>query len=314
MRYQQLGASGLTVSVVGMGCNTFGDTLPADEVTGVVHAAIDRGVTLFDTADVYGSVAGEGERLLGKALEGVRDDVIVATKFGMDTRGANGADWGVRGSRRYIKRAVEASLERLATDRIDLYQMHAPDPVTPIEETIAALDDLVREGKIRYVGCSNFAAWQVVDAHWSAISASKTPFISAQNAYSLLDRGVEKELVPALEKLGMGLLPFYPLASGLLTGKYRRNQPAPGGSRLQRRSERLDAANFDLIEALEAFAADRGVKLIDVAIGGLLAQRGVSSVISGARTVEQIDANVRGGQWEPTAQDLVELKRLTSAN
>jgi len=312
MRYQQLGASGLTVSGVGLGCNTFGVTLRADDVNDVVHAALDAGITLFDNADIYGSYAGEGEELLGRALHGVRDDVIVATKFGMDASGANGTDWGVRGSRRYIKRAVEASLSRLRTDWIDLYQMHEPDWRTPIEETLAALDDLVREGKIRYIGCSNFAAWQVVDAHWSATSGGMTPFISAQNAYSFLDRSVEAELVPALEHMGMGLLPYYPLASGLLTGKYRRNEAAPEGSRLAERTERLEAANFDVIEAVESFARERGLRMIDVAIGGLAAQPAVGSVIAGARTVEQVRSNVAAGAWEPDAADLAELDRITS--
>lgn len=310
MRYQQLGTSGLTVSTVGYGCNSFGVTLPADEVSDVVQTAIDEGITLFDTADVYGSYAGEGEELLGRALRGKRDDVIVATKFGMDTKGANGRDWGVRGSRRYINRAVDASLQRLGTDWIDLYQMHAPDPLTPIEETLSALDDLVTAGKVRYIGCSNFSAWQVVDAHWSAVSNGFTPFISAQNAYSLLDQSAEEELVPALEHLGLGLLPFYPLASGLLTGKYRREEKPPAGSRLESRPERIEAANFDLLEALEAFAAARDLELLDVAIGGLLAQPGVDSVISGARKSEQIRANVRAGGWEPDLADLAELDEI----
>lgn len=310
MRYQQLGSSGLTVSAVGYGCNSFGVTLPADKVSGVVQTAIDEGITLFDTADVYGSYAGEGEELLGRALRGKRDDVIIATKFGMDTKGANGRDWGVRGSRRYINRAVDASLQRLGTDWIDLYQMHAPDPLTPIEETLSALDDLKTAGKIRYIGCSNFAAWQVVDAHWSAVTNGFEPFISAQNAYSLLDLEVEEELVPALEHLGLGLLPFYPLASGLLTGKYRRAEKPPAGSRLENRPERIEAANFDLLEALEKFAAARELDLLEVAIGGLLAQPGVDSVISGARTSAQISANVRAGLWEPDLADLAELDEV----
>src|SRR5690625_1173778 len=313
MRYQQLGASGLTVSRVGLGCNTFGVTLAADGVADVVSAAIDAGITLFDTADVYGSNAGQGEELLGQALRGRRDDVIVATKFGMDMGGTNGADWGVRGSRRYITRAVEASLRRLGTDWIDLYQMHAPDWQTPIEETLAALDGLVRAGKVRYLGCSNFAAWQVVDAHWSASSRGFAPFISAQNAYSLLDTSVEDELVPALEHLGVGLLPYYPLASGLLTGKYRRNEEPPAGSRLAARRERHEAADFDRIEALEEFAQERDLRLIDVAIGALAAQPSVGSVIAGARTVEQVQSNVQAGSWEPSAQDLIRLDEIVRA-
>jgi len=312
MRYQQLGSSGLTVSGVGLGCNTFGVTLQPDEVSGVVKTALDEGITFFDTADTYGSYAGEGEELLGRALQGTRADVIITTKFGMDTSGANGPDWGVRGSRRYIKRAVEASLRRLRTDWIDLYQMHQPDPMTPIDETLSALDDLVREGKVRYIGCSNFAAWEVVDAHWSAASGGLTPFISAQNAYSFLDRSPEAELIPALEHLGMGLLPYYPLASGLLTGKYRRGEAAPAGTRLEERSERLEAANFDVIEALERFAADRDLRLVDVAIGGLAAQPTVASVIAGARTSKQVRSNVAACAWEPDAADLAELNEITA--
>ncbi|WP_159622570.1 aldo/keto reductase [Ruania rhizosphaerae] len=311
MTFRQLGSSGLTVSTIGLGCNTLGATVPDEEVPVVVRSALEAGITLFDTADVY--TRGRSEELLGAALRDVREDVVVATKFGMDAGGLNGPDWGVRGSRRYIRKAVESSLRRLGTDYIDLYQMHAPDPRTPIEETLAALHELVVEGKVRYIGSSNFAAWQVVDADWTARGGGYTPMISAQNPYNLLDRGIEAELVPAVEHVGAGILPYYPIASGLLTGKYRRGQAAPAGSRLERRPERIEAADFDRIEALEAFAQARDLPLLTVAIGWLAAQPAVASVIAGASRPEQVQANVTAGAWEPTAADLVELDEIAPA-
>ncbi|SDS85807.1 aldo/keto reductase [Microlunatus soli] len=311
MTYQQLGNSGLTVSTVGLGCNNFGGRMPDEAVPPVVDAAIDAGITLFDTADVYGNRGGS-ETLLGKALQGKRDQVIVATKFGADMHGANGPDWGVRGSRRYIRLAVENSLRRLNTDWIDLYQMHQPDPNTPIEETLAALSELIAEGKIRYVGSSNFAGWQVIDADWTAQTGGYEPFVSAQNEYSWLKRGIEAELVPALDHTGQGLLPYFPLASGLLSGKYKRGQGAPEGTRLAGNPDRLAAADFDKIETLEKFAADRGVTLLQVAIGGLAAMPTVGSVIAGATKVEQIRANVEAGLWQPSDDDLNELVKITA--
>jgi aryl-alcohol dehydrogenase-like predicted oxidoreductase len=312
MEYRQLGASGLTVSAVGLGCNSFGRNTPAQEVPALVEAALDAGVTLFDTADTYGATPGVSEELLGAALGSHRDEVVVASKFGMDTGGLNGADWGVRGSRRYIRRAVEGSLRRLGTDHIDLYQMHKPDPHTPIEETLAALHELVVEGKVRYVGSSNFAGWQVVDADWTARTAGYTPFISAQNEYSLLERRLEAEVVPAVEQVGAGILPFFPLASGLLTGKYARNTPAPEGTRLATRPDRLERADFDMIEGLQAFARVRDLSLIQVAIGWLAAQPAVGSVISGASRPDQVRTNA-AALWDPSAEDLVELDELTSS-
>ena len=313
MRYTQLGPSGLTVSTVGIGCNNFGARMPDDRVPEVVNAAIDAGITLFDTADVYGN-AGGSETLLGEALRGRRDEVVIATKFGMDMGGANGPDWGARGSRRYLRIAVENSLRRLQTDWIDLYQYHRPDEHTPIEETLAALSELVAEGKVRYLGSSNLTAWQAVDADWTSRSGGYESFISAQNEYSWLNRGVEAELIPALAHTGQGLLPFFPLARGLLTGKYQRGVSAPEGTRLSRgdQAAHLNDANFDKVEALTAFAAERGISLLDIAIGGLAAMPTVASVIAGATRVEQIRANVTAGQWQPTAEDLQTLIDLTA--
>ncbi len=313
MTFRRMGDSGLVVSTAGLGCNTFGSTLPDDGVMPLVDAALGAGVTFFDTADVYGDRPGRSEELLGAALRGRRDDVVIATKFGIDMGGVNGSDWGARGSRRYVRRAVEASLRRLGTDWIDLYQMHAPDEGTPIEETLAALHELVTEGKVRYIGSSNFAAWQVVQADWTARTGGLTPFVSAQNRYSLLDRSAESELVPALEASGVGLIPYTPLASGLLTGKYRRGEAAPEGTRLTRLPERLARADFDRIEALTALAEEWGVDLPTLALGGLAAQPAVCSVIAGARTPEQLHANVRAILWEPDLDQLAAIDEVAPA-
>ena len=310
MTYQQLGLSGLTVSTVGLGCNNFGARMADEDVPAVVNAAIDAGITLFDTADVYGH-AGGSEILLGEALGSRRGEVIIATKFGSDMRGANGPDWGARGSRRYIRIAVDNSLRRLGTDWIDLYQLHEPDPNTPIEETLAALTEIVAEGKVRYIGSSNLAGWEAIDADWTARTSGFEAFISAQNEYSWLNRSVETELVPALEHTGQSLLPYFPLASGLLTGKYHRGEPAPAGSRLARNRARLDKANFDLIEAIEAYAADRGLSMLQVAIGGLAAMPTVGSVIAGATSEEQVKQNVTAGLWVPSGDDLEALLKIT---
>jgi len=309
MTFRQLGSSGLTVSTVGLGCNTFGSTVPAGDVLGLVRTAIEAGITLFDTADTYGSRPGEGEELLGAAIRelGMRDEVVLATKFGMDARGLNGEDHGVRASRTYVRRAVEGSLRRLQTDHIDLYQLHHPDPFTPVAETLDVLTDLVREGKVRYIGCSNVAGWWLVDADWTARSQGLLPFVSVQNEYSLLNRSIEAEVVPAAAHVGAGVLPFFPLASGLLTGKYRRGEPAPAGTRLTRRPDRLAAADFDRIEALQRVAAQAGVDLLHIALGGLAAQPEVASVIAGARTPQQLQANVAAGLWEPEAAHLVAI-------
>ncbi len=315
MTYRRLGTSGLVVSAVGLGCNNLGragsTTADPAAATAVVHAALDAGITLFDTADVYGAPCGRSEELLGVALGAQRENVVIATKFGMDARGANGVDFGARGSRRYIRQAVEASLRRLNTDFIDLYQMHEPDPETPLEETLAALHDLVREGKVRYLGHSNFAGWQLADAAWTAQSATRTPFVSAQNDYSLLNRGAELELIPAAHAFGVGLLPYYPLANGLLTGKYRRDT-VPEDSRLARfKPGLLDTAPWDVLSALQAFADERGISMVDVAIGWLLARPQVTSVIAGATRPEQVAANAAAGtRWEPTDEELLRLNDI----
>ncbi|GAA4596112.1 aryl-alcohol dehydrogenase-like predicted oxidoreductase [Actinoplanes octamycinicus] len=312
MSYRRLGESGLVVSVVGIGCNNFGRKLDADGTREVVDAAIDAGITLFDTADIYGTPHGSSEQLLGAALKGRRDEVVLATKFGMNMEGMNGRDFGARGSRRYVIRAVEASLRRLETDYIDLYQLHEPDPATPIEETLAALDDLVRSGKVRYLGNSNFAGWQIADADWTARAADLTPFISAQNRYSLLHRDVEIEVVPACERFGLGLLPFFPLDSGLLSGKYRRGESPAAGTRLSqdRYAPWLASADWDTIEALTAFGAERGHSLLEVAIAGLAARPAVTSVIAGATTPEQVQANAAAASWDLTAADVAALDAI----
>src|SRR5699024_7596397 len=310
MTYRQLGASGLTVSTVGLGCNALGATVADQDVPGLVNAAVEAGITFFDTSDTYSR--GRSEQLLGRALGTRRDDVVIATKFGMDTRGLNGPDWGVRGSRRYIRKAVEGSLRRLGTDYIDPYQMHTPDPRTPIEETLAALHEQVTEGKVRYVGSSNFTGGHVADADSTARTSRQPPKISTQNQYNLLNRSAETELIPAVEHVGAGVLPFFPLASGLLTGKYRRGQDAPAGTRLVHRPDRLANADFDTIEALQDFAGERDLTLLPVAVGWLAAQPAVASVISGASKPEQVRANVAAAAWEPSAADLVTLDELTA--
>jgi aryl-alcohol dehydrogenase-like predicted oxidoreductase len=312
VEFRRLGNSGLVVSVVGLGTNNLGMKLDMDGSREVVHAALDQGITLFDTADSYGA----SEERLGELLQGRRDDIVLATKFGSDSRARgndNGEDWGARGSRRYVRRAVESSLRRLRTDWIDLYQMHRPDPGTPIEETLSVLDDLVHEGKIRYIGNSNFTGWQVADAEWTSRTRGYQRFVSAQNEYSWLERGIEADLVPALDHYGIGLLPYFPLASGLLTGKYRRGEAAPEGSRLKAwgREDQLTDATFDVLEKLESFTKQRGISLLDVAIGGLAGKPTVASVIAGATSRQQVEANVAAGSWRPSAEDLAELDEIT---
>lgn len=311
MNYVHLGHSGLVVSEIGLGLNNLGRsgtvTFTQEGADAVVHAAIEAGVTLFDTADMYGAEAGLSEVRLGAALKGHRDEVVVATKFGMDARGANGQDFGARGSRRYIIQSVEASLRRLDTDYIDLYQFHTPDPGTPIEETLSALDTLVTQGKVRYVGHSNRSGWQIAEAEFVARELGAERFISAQNHYNLLDRRAELEVLPASRQYGLGVLPYFPLANGLLTGKYS-DGVAPEGSRLSHsRKEYLQNADFDQLRALGSFARERGVSEVNVAFSWLLAQEPVASVIAGATRPEQIQENAKAGLWKPSAQDLAAL-------
>ena len=309
MRYQPLGSSGLLVSAVGLGCNNFGGRLDLAATKAVIDTAIEEGITLLDTADIYGGT--KSETLMGEALHGKRDQIVLATKWGnYNTDLGYGPAAGAKGGRKYIKVAVEASLRRLRTDYIDLYQFHTPDPVTPIEETLAALTELVHEGKVRYVGSSNFSGWQVARADHVARENGFVRFISAQNHYSLLERGIEADLIPACEAYGQSLLPFFPLANGLLTGKVRRDTGAPADSRLSGRDGYLTDDKFDRVEALEKWGAEHGRSLLEIAIAGLGAQPTVGSVIAGATKPEQVRANAAAGQWQPTADELAEINDL----
>ncbi|MFZ0166201.1 MAG: aldo/keto reductase [Trebonia sp.] len=309
MRYRTLGDSGLLVSVVGLGCNNFGGRIDLQRTRAVVDAAIDAGITLFDTAEMYGKDGGS-ELALGEVLAGRRDKVVLATKFGHQKVDMGyGPAAGAKGGRGYIRLAVEKSLRRLRTDYIDLYQLHTPDPLTPIEETIAALDELVAEGKVRYIGHSNLSGWQLADAAHK--SAARTPFISAQNHWSMVDRGVEAEVVPAAAAFGLGVLPYFPLANGMLTGKVRRGSELPAGSRIATRSHLVTDEKLDTVEALIEWGAERGVSILEIAIGGLAAQPGCASVIAGATSAEQIVANVAAGEWEPAQEELAELDKIS---
>jgi aryl-alcohol dehydrogenase-like predicted oxidoreductase len=305
MRLRRLGSDGPEVSAVGLGCNNFGMRVDLEGTRAVVDAALDAGVTLLDTAVLYGGKGGS-ESFLGEALEGRRDRVVLATKFGGDM----GVGTRARGSREYIRKAVEGSLQRLRTDYIDLYQYHTPDHVTPFEETFGALDELVRDGKVRYVGHSNLDAAQVEEIDALARERGWARPVSAQNRYSLLHRDAEQELLPTCERLGIGVLPYFPLASGLLTGKYRRGHPPPEGTRLATREEVFTDETFDRLEAFEAFAEQRGVSLLSVAIGGLLAQPAIGSVIAGATKPDQVRANAAAGEWEPSTDDLAAVNGL----
>ena len=314
MRHTRLGRSGLTVSVVGLGCNNLGRpgtaTLEQAGTDEVVHAALDVGITFFDVADIYGAEPGLSEERLGRALGARRDEVVIGTKFGMDMGGVAGDDGGARGSRRYIVRAVEDSLRRLGTDWIDLYQFHTPDPATPIEETLRALDDLVRAGKVRYVGHSNRAGWQIAQAEYVARELGVERFVSAQNHYNLLDRRAELEVVPAAAEFGLGVLPYFPLANGLLTGKYSQGD-APEGSRLSHVRQNMVAdADLEQLAAFGRFARERGITEVQAAIGWLAAQGPVSSVIAGATRAAQVVENAAAADWLATAEDLAELDAL----
>jgi len=310
MRYRSLGNSGLIVSVAGLGCNNFGRRLDLDATRAVVDAALEAGITLLDTADMYGG-GGGSEELLGQVLAGRRDEVVLATKFGhQEFDMGYGTAAGAKGGRAYIRRAVEMSLRRLRTDHLDLYQLHTPDPVTPVEETLAALTELVAEGKVRYLGHSNFTGWQLADAAHLARETGAAPFVSAQNHWSLLERRAEAEVVPAARHFGLGVLPYYPLANGLLTGKVRKGQEPPPGTRLASRRAYLTDSKLDRVEALIAWAAARGRTVLEAAVGALAAQPGCASVIAGATTAEQVKANAAAADWIPSAEDLADLDRL----
>ena len=313
MRYRSVGDSGLMVSVAGLGCNNFGRRVDLAGTRAVVDAAIDAGITMLDTSDTYGE-GGASEELLGEVLAGRREQVVLATKFGHSGYDMGyGPAAGAKGGRSYIRRAVEGSLRRLRTDYIDLYQLHTPDPVTPVAETLAALTELVTEGKVRYLGHSNFAGWQIADAAHVARATRTAPFVSAQNHWSLLERGAEAEVVPAARHFGLGVLPYFPLANGLLTGKVRRGQAPPAGSRLAGRLGLVTDEKLDRVEALIAWAAERGRSVLEAAIGALAAQDGCASVIAGATTPEQVKANAAAAEWVPSAEDLADLDRVVPA-
>ena len=310
MRYRSLGESGLMVSVAGLGCNNFGNRVDLAGTRAVVDAAIDAGITMLDTSDTYGE-GGASEELLGEVLAGRREQVVLATKFGHSAYDMGyGPAAGAKGGRAYIRRAVEASLRRLRTDYIDLYQLHTPDPVTPVAETLAALTELVTEGKVRYLGHSNFTGWQVADAAHVARQAGTAPFVSAQNHWSLLERGAEAEVVPAARHFGLGVLPYFPLANGLLTGKVRKGQEPAPGTRLASRRGYLTDDKLDRVEKLITWAAERGRTVLEVAVGALAAQPGCASVIAGATSAEQAKANAAAADWIPTPDDLADLNRV----
>ena len=310
MEYRNLGRSGLQVSVVGIGCNNFGGRMDAAGTDAVVGKALDMGITLFDSADVYGG-EGRSEQFLGQALMGRRHEAVVATKFAMKM-GEGPMKSG--GSRRYIMQAVEDSLRRLGTDYIDLYQMHSPDPSTPMEETVRALDDLVTSGKVRYLGNSNFAGWQIAHAACIQKSEGLEPFISAQNQYSLLDRRVEAEVAPASEAFGLGILPFFPLASGLLTGKYRRGEAAPEGTRLAAGpmgQRMLTDQNFDVVEKLDDWARAHDHTILELAFSWLASKPYIGSVIAGATKPQQVEANAAAAAWRLTAEEMAEVDQIS---
>ena len=311
MEYRNLGDSGLKISLAGLGCNNFGMRCDPEQSRAVVHRALDEGVTFFDTADIYGNRGGS-EESLGKALGKRRREVVVATKFGMPM-GAGPYDRGA--SRRYLMAAAEASLRRLDTDYLDVYQLHQPDPDTPQEETLAALDDLVRAGKVRYLGNSNFSGWQVADADWISRTRSFARYVSAQNQYNLLDRRIERDLLPACQKFGLGMLPYFPLASGFLTGKYRRGAEPPEGTRLAvmqpMAKQVMTEQNFATLERLEEFARGRGHTLVELATSWLACQPVVSSVISGATRPEQVTENVKACGWKLTDEERKQVDAIT---
>jgi aryl-alcohol dehydrogenase-like predicted oxidoreductase len=306
---RSLGVLGPEVPVIGLGCNNFGRRVDLRGTRAVVDAALEEGVTFFDTSNTYGDPHGRSEEFLGEVLEGRRDQVVLATKFGMDM----GDGLGPRGSRDYILQAIEASLRRLRTDVIDYYWYHQPDGVTPIAETLETLTGLVQAGKVRYIGASNFSAEQIEEADAVARDRGFARFTGIQNNYSLVHREAECEVLPTCERLGIGFVPFFPLASGLLTGKYRRGEPAPAGTRLAGRAQVASDEQFAVVEAVARFAADHGASMTDVAIGALLAQPAVSTVIAGATKPEQVRTNAAAGRWRPEPGDLDELHSMLGA-
>lgn len=311
MQYRHVGDSGLVVSAIGLGCNNLGraNTYTEDQEGSdrIIHAALDSGITYFDVADVYGKTPGLSEKILGVSLKDRREDAIIGTKFGMDMDGANGPDFGARGSRRYIMRALEESLIRLNTDYIDIYHFHTPDPRTPIDETIGALDDLITAGKVRYIGHSNFSGWQIAQAEYVAQQLGAKKFISAQNHYNLMDRRAELEVMPAAREFRLGVFPYFPLNNGMLTGKYTGGK-APQGSRLSFvRQNMVTDADQEQLRRYSEFAKERDISEVQVAFAWLAAQNPVSSVIAGATKVEQVKQNAQALEWTPTEEDLVEL-------
>ena len=312
---RRVGASGLLVSAIGLGCNNFGregtKTETIDGTRAVLDAAIDAGVTFLDTADMYGKDAGLSETLMGEALRGRRDQVTLATKFGHFGRDIGYPASGAKASRGYVRRAIEGSLTRLQTDWIDLYQLHTPDQHTPIEETLDVLADLVREGKVRYIGHSNLAGWQIAEAHYVAAERSGIPFVSAQNHYSLLARAAEREVLPAARRFGLGFFPFFPLHNGLLTGKFTRDH-APADSRIMRQRQHVwQDAPWDALERFQGFCDERGITMLEATFGWLLAQPGLSSVIAGATSVDQVRANAAAATaWTPASADLATIDQL----
>jgi aryl-alcohol dehydrogenase-like predicted oxidoreductase len=308
VRYRQLGISGLTVSVLGLGCNNFGLTCSAEQSRALVDAALDVGITLFDTAQAYGSPPGSSEAFLGEALVGRRQAAVVSTKVGSySLRSPEVAP----ASRRGIRAALDASLRRLRTDYVDLLYLHQPDDLTPVEETLSAMTELVREGKTRYIGSANLSAWRIVEAELLARRHGTERFIVSQNAYSLVDRMVELDVAVVCGKYGIGLAPYFPLANGLLTGRYRRGEPPPAGSRMAIRSQILeDERALDNFEALEAFAIKRGLSLVQVALGGLAAKPAVASVIAGASRPEHVHANAAATDWIPSPEDMAALELI----
>ena len=307
MEYGRLGDSGLLVSKIGLGTNNFGGRLDRDGTRAVIERALDQGITLFDTADAYGG--GKSEEFIGEIVGSRRHDVVIATKFGNQMK-----DQGKGASPAYIRQACEASLHRLATDRIDLYQLHVPDPAVPIAETLGALDELVRAGKVREIGCSNFTADQLREAR-ASVRPGAARFVSVQNEYSLVHREPERDVLPKCERSGLAFLPYFPLASGLLTGKYRRGKPAPPGSRISEGghyARLLSDQNMAVVEELIRFAESRGHTILELAVSWLLSRPVVVSVIAGATRPEQVRANVAAASWRLSEAELAEVDAVTS--